>query len=69
MPPKDAPAKVVAAYRQAWTERSSRRICVERTIAEHKHCGRCSAGSAARESFGQTYLAVVGLVSDRAARR
>jgi hypothetical protein len=67
-PPKDAPAAEVAAWRQARTQQSSTRICVEHAIAEHKqrtlqrYLGR-------RESFGETYLAVAGLVSDRAARR
>jgi DDE superfamily endonuclease len=35
-PPKDAPAEVVETWKQARTRRSSRRICVERAIAEHK---------------------------------
>jgi hypothetical protein len=36
-PAKDAAAELVAAYRQVRTEQSSRRICVEHVIAEHKH--------------------------------
>jgi hypothetical protein len=35
-PPKDAPAAEVAAWRQARTQQSSTRICVEHAIAEHK---------------------------------
>jgi hypothetical protein len=35
-PAKDVPAELEAAYRQARTEQSSRRICVEHAIAEHK---------------------------------
>jgi hypothetical protein len=59
----------VAAYRQARTEQSSRRICVEHAIAEHKHWRSLQRWLGRRESFGETYLAVAGLVSDRAARR
>jgi hypothetical protein len=33
---KDAPAEQIAAYKQARTRQSSRRICVEHAIAEHK---------------------------------
>jgi hypothetical protein len=36
-PAKDAAAELVAAYRQARTEQSSRRSCVEHPTAEHKH--------------------------------
>jgi hypothetical protein len=59
----------VAANRQARTEQSSRRICVEHAIAEHKHWRSPQRWLGRRESFGETYLAVAGLVSDRAARR
>jgi hypothetical protein len=68
-PAKDAAAELVAAYRQARTEQSSPRICVEHAIAEHKHWRSLQRWLGRRESFGQTYLAVAGLVSDRAARR
>jgi hypothetical protein len=68
-PPKDAPAKVVDAYRQARTQQSSQRICVEHAIAEHKKWRTLQRYLGRRESFGETYLAVAGLVSDRAARR
>jgi hypothetical protein len=68
-PAKDAAAELVAAYRQARTEQSSRRICVEHAIAEHKHWRSLQRWLGRRESFGETCLAVAGLVSDRAARR
>jgi hypothetical protein len=68
-PPKNAPAEVVDAYRQARTQQSSKRICVERAIAEHKQWRTLQRYLGRRESFGETYLAVAGLVSDRAAQR
>jgi len=68
-PPKDAPAAAVAAWRQARTQQSSTRIRVEHAIAEHKHWRSLQRWLGRRESFGETYLAVAGLVSDRAARR
>jgi hypothetical protein len=66
-PAKDAAAELVAAYGQARTEQSSRRICVAHAIAQHWR--PLQRWLCRRESFGETYLAVAGLVSDRAARR
>jgi hypothetical protein len=60
---------VVDAYRQARTQQSSKRICVERAIAEHKQWRTLQRYLGRQESFGETYLAVAGLVSDRAAQR
>jgi hypothetical protein len=68
-PAKDAAAELVAAYRQARTEQSSRRSCVEHPTAEHKHWRSLQRWLGRRESSGETYLSVAGLVSDRAARR
>jgi hypothetical protein len=68
-PPKDAPADVVEVYRAARTEQSSQRICVEHAIAEHKQWRTLQRWTGRRASFGQTYLAIAGLVSDRTARR
>jgi DDE superfamily endonuclease/Helix-turn-helix of DDE superfamily endonuclease len=68
-PPKDAPAAEVAVWRQARTQQSSTRICVEHAIAEHKQWRTLQRYLGHRESFGETYLAIAGLVSDRAARR
>lgn len=55
-PAKDAAAELVAAYRQARTEQSSRRICVEHAIAEHKHWRslQLQRRLGRRESFGET---------------
>jgi hypothetical protein len=68
-PPKDAPAEVVDAYTQARTRQSSQRICVEHAIAEHKQWRPLQRYLGRRECFGEIYLAVAALVSDRAARR
>jgi len=68
-PAKDAAAELVATCRQARTEQSSRRICVEHAIAGHKHWRSLQRRLDRLQFFGETYLAVAGLVSDRAARR
>jgi hypothetical protein len=68
-PPKDAPAEVVDAWKQARTRQSSRRICVEHAVAEHKQWRCLQRYLGRREYYAETYLAVAGLVSDRAARR
>ena len=68
-PPKDAPAEAVATWKQARTQQSSRRICVEHAVAEHKQWRSLQRWLGRREYFGEAYLAVAGLVSDRAARR
>jgi hypothetical protein len=60
---------VVDAYRQARTRQSSQRICVEHAIAEHKKWRTLQRYLGRRERFSETYLAVAGLISDRAARR
>jgi hypothetical protein len=67
-PPTDAPAELVDAYQQARTEQSSRRIRVEPATAEHKKWRTLQRWLGRRGSFGETYLAVAGLVLDRAAR-
>jgi hypothetical protein len=68
-PPKDAPAEVVAADKQARKQQSSRRICVEHAIAEPKQWRPLQRWIGRRQYYAQTHLAVAGLVSDRAARR
>ena len=68
-PAKDAPAEEIAAYKQACTRQSSRRICVEHAIAEHKQWRPLQRYIGRREAYAQTHLAIAGLVSDRAARR
>ena len=67
-PAKDAPPDTIA-YQQARKQQSSRRICVEHAIAEHKQWRTLQRYLGRRETFGETYLAIAGLVSDRAARR
>jgi hypothetical protein len=68
-PPKAAPAEPVAAWKQTRHQQSSRRICVEHAIAEHKQWRSLQRWIGRRDYYGETYLAVAGLVSDRAARR
>lgn len=68
-PPKDADTEQVARYQQTRKRQSSRRICIEHAIAEHKHWRSLQRWIGRRDYYGQTYLAVAGLVSDRTARR
>jgi hypothetical protein len=68
-PPKDTPAEAVAVYERVRHRQSSRRICVEPAIAEHKQWRSLQRWIGRREYYGEAYLAVAGLVSDRAARR
>jgi hypothetical protein len=68
-PPKHAPAEQVAVYKQAQHRQSSRRICVEHAVAEHKQWRPLQRWIGRREYYGEVYLALAGLVSDRAARR
>jgi DDE superfamily endonuclease/Helix-turn-helix of DDE superfamily endonuclease len=68
-PAKDAPAEALAASKQARTQQSSRRICIEHAIAEHKQWRALQRYLGRREAYPETYLAIAGLVSDRAARR
>ncbi len=68
-PAKTAPAEAVAAFQQARKRQSSRRICVEHAIAEHKQWRPLQRYLGRREAYAETHLAIAGLVSDRAARR
>jgi hypothetical protein len=68
-PAKDAPADTIAAYQQARNLQSSRRICIEHAIAEHKQWRPLQRYLGRRDAYPETYLAIAGLVSDRAARR
>jgi hypothetical protein len=54
---------------QAQHQQSSRRICVEHAVAEHKQWRPLQRWIGRREYYGEVYLAIAGLVSDRAARR
>src|SRR6266508_2122455 len=66
-PAKTAPAEAVAAFQQARKRQSSRRICVEHAIAEHKQWRPLQRYLGRREAYAQTHLAIAGVVSDRAA--
>ena len=66
-PPKDAPAQALALYEQLRHRQSSQRIRVEHAIAEHKQWRSLQRWIGRRDYYGETYLAVAGLVSDRAA--
>jgi hypothetical protein len=67
-PPKTATGEQVDAWKQARHQQSSRRICVKHAIAEHKQW-RSLQRWIGRRDYGETYLAVARLVSDRAAGR
>jgi len=47
----------------------SARICVAHAIAEPKRWRSLQRWIGRREYYAQTHLAIIGLVSDRAARR
>ncbi len=68
-PTKDATAEETAAYETERHSQSSERICVEHANAEHKQWRTLQRYLGRREEFDETYLAVAGLVSDRAAER
>jgi hypothetical protein len=68
-PAKDAPSEQVAAHEQARKQQSSRRICVEHTIAEPKQWRPLQRYIGRREYFDETFQAIAGLVSDRTALR
>lgn len=68
-PAKDAPSEQVATYQQARKQQSSRRICVEHTIAEPKQWRPLQRYIGRREYFDETFQAIAGLVSDRTALR
>ena len=68
-PKKDAPPEETAAYEAERHMQSSERICVEHANAEHKQWRALQRYLGRRDDFDETYLAVAGLVSDRAAER
>ena len=68
-PKKDAPPEETAAWDEQRHRQSSERICVEHANAEHKQWRTLQRYLGRREDFDETYLAVSGLVSDRAAER
>jgi DDE superfamily endonuclease/Helix-turn-helix of DDE superfamily endonuclease len=68
-PKKDTPPEETAAWGEQRHRQSSERICVEHANAEHKQWRTLQRYLGRREDFDETYLAVAGLVSDRAAER
>ena len=58
-----------AAWDAARHQQSPERICVEHANAEHKQWRVLQRFPGSRDDFDETYLAVAGLVSDRAAER
>ena len=68
-PKKDATAEETAAYETERHSQSSERICVEHANAEHKQWRSLQRYLGRREDFDETFLAIAGLISDRAAER
>jgi DDE superfamily endonuclease/Helix-turn-helix of DDE superfamily endonuclease len=68
-PKKDATPEQVAAWEEERHQQSSERICVEHANAEHKQWRSLQRFLGRREDFDETYRAIAGLVSDRAAER
>jgi hypothetical protein len=68
-PKKNAPPEETAAWDAERHQQSSERICVEHANAEHKQWRVIQRYLGRREDFDETYMAVAGLVSDRAAER
>jgi DDE superfamily endonuclease/Helix-turn-helix of DDE superfamily endonuclease len=68
-PKKDAAPEETAAYEEQRHQQSSERICVEHANAEHKQWRVLQRFLGPRDDFDETYLAIAGLVSDRAAER
>ncbi len=68
-PKKDAPPEETAACEAERHRQSSERICVEHANAGHKQWRTLQRHLGRREDFDETFPAVAGLVSDRAAER
>jgi hypothetical protein len=68
-PKKDAALEETAAYEAQRHKQSSERICVEHANAELKQWRPLQRFTGRREDFDETFLAIAGLVSDRAAER
>jgi len=68
-PKKGASPEETAAYEEQRHRQSSERICVEHANAEHKQWRPLQRYTGRREYFEETFLAIAGLVSDRAAAR
>jgi hypothetical protein len=68
-PAKDAPPEETAAWDVLRHRQSSERIRVEHANAGHKQWRPLQRFPGRRENFDETYAAIAGLVSDRAAER
>ena len=68
-PRKDATPEQAAEYQAQRHRQSSERICAEHANAEHKQWRTLQRHLGRREHFDETYAAIAGLVSDRAAER
>jgi hypothetical protein len=68
-PEKNAAAEETAACEEQRHQQSSERICVEHANAEHKQWRPLQRYLGRRDYFDETYAAIAGLVSDRAAER
>jgi hypothetical protein len=68
-PKKNAAPEETTAWDTQRHRQSSERICVEHANAEHKQWRVLQRYLGRREDFDETYMAVAGLVSDRAAER
>lgn len=68
-PRKDTPPEEVTAWEEERRRQSSERIVVEHANAEHKQWRPLQRYIGRREYFDQTFAAIGGLVSDRAAER
>ena len=68
-PKKNATPEETAAYEEQRHRQSSERICVEHANAEFKWWRPLQRYTGRREHFDETFLAIGGLVSDRAAAR
>lgn len=68
-PKRGAPPEEVAAWDEARHKQSPERICAEHANAEHKQWRTLQRYLGRRNDFDETYMAVAGLVSDRAAER
>jgi len=68
-PKKNAAPEETAAYEEQRHRQSSERICVEHANAELKQWRPLQRYPGRREDFDETFRAIAGLVSDRAADR
>ena len=68
-PGKDATPGQATEREAARKQQSSRRICIEHTIAEPRQWRPLQRYLGRRDHFPQTALAIAGLVSDRATTR